>query len=111
MKYVNANEVLPDRLITEIQQYIQGESIYIPRPESSRQKWGSCSGSRKWIDERNDSIRTSFRSGSTIQELAQEYFLSTETIKKLSINEKQQRMINKIIPLFMPSFLLFVPSI
>nr|WP_277987892.1 CD3324 family protein [Metabacillus sp. cB07] len=88
MKYVNANEVLPDRLITEIQQYIQGESIYIPRPESSRQKWGSCSGSRKWIDERNDSIRTSFRSGSTIQELANEYFLSTETIKKIVYKRK-----------------------
>lgn len=88
MKYVNANEVLPDRLITEIQQYIQGESIYIPRPVSSRQKWGSCSGSRKWIDERNDSIRTSFRSGSTIQELANEYFLSTETIKKIVYKRK-----------------------
>ncbi len=30
MKYINANMILPEKLIEEIQKYIQGKYIYIP---------------------------------------------------------------------------------
>ena len=30
MNYKNANHILRDRLVQEIQQYVQGEYIYIP---------------------------------------------------------------------------------
>lgn len=30
MNYKNANNILPDSLVQEIQQYVQGEYIYIP---------------------------------------------------------------------------------
>ena len=30
MKYKNANSILPEELIENIQQYVQGEYIYIP---------------------------------------------------------------------------------
>jgi hypothetical protein len=30
MKYINANVILPEKLIEEIQKYIQGKYIYIP---------------------------------------------------------------------------------
>lgn len=83
MKYVNATTILPESLIFEIQKYVQGETIYIPKPETTHQKWGTRSGGRKLIDERNTAIRMAFKSGREISQLADEYFLSIETIKKI----------------------------
>jgi len=83
MKYVNAHNILPEKLISEIQKYVQGETLYIPKQEKTYHKWGSRSGGRKLIDERNASIKRAFKSGSSINQLADEYFLSIETIKKI----------------------------
>ncbi|OIK14629.1 CD3324 family protein [Bacillus sp. MUM 13] len=83
MKYVKATAILPEKLILEIQKYVQGETIYIPKPEAAYQKWGARSGSRKMIDDRNASIKTAFKSGSSINQLSEEYCLSIETIKKV----------------------------
>ncbi|MFD3448903.1 CD3324 family protein [Microbacteriaceae bacterium 4G12] len=83
MKYVKANTVLPEQLIIEIQKYVQGETIYIPKQKTTYQKWGTCSGGRKAIDERNIAIKNAFKRGQMIHELADEYFLSIETIKKI----------------------------
>ncbi|WP_442600301.1 CD3324 family protein [Neobacillus sp. D3-1R] len=82
MKYLKANAVLPEELIMEIQKYVQGETIYIPKSDPTR-KWGAKSGSRRFFENRNSSIRTAFKQGRTIAYLADEYFLSTETIKKI----------------------------
>ena len=83
MKYVNASNILPENLIREIQKYVQGETIYIPKPETAFRKWGTLSGGRKLLDQRNSNIKSAFMSGSSIQDLADEYFLSIETIKKI----------------------------
>lgn len=84
MKYVNANNILPESLIMEIQKYVQGETIYIPKTENSYRKWGSLSGGRKLLDKRNTAIKKSFATGNrTIPQLAEEHFLSIETIKKI----------------------------
>lgn len=42
MAYVKATAILPEKLISEIQKYVQGKTIYIPKPETSHQKWGAC---------------------------------------------------------------------
>jgi len=89
MKYINATNILPEKLITEIQKYVQGETLYIPKQETAYQKWGSCSGGRKLLDERNASIKKSFKSGIPINQLAEEYFLSIETIKKIVYSHKK----------------------
>ncbi|MGR5867642.1 CD3324 family protein [Bacillus pacificus] len=83
MKYVKAATVLPESLIVEIQKYIQGETIYIPKQETKRYKWSTRSGGRKQLDERNKAIKEAFKSGIAIHQLAEEYFLSGETIKKI----------------------------
>ncbi|EKN68902.1 CD3324 family protein [Schinkia azotoformans] len=88
MNYVKATAVLPQELIKEIQKYVQGETIYIPKPEGSHQKWGTRSGARQLIAERNDRIKHDFRNGMSIAELADEYFLSTESIKKIVYSTK-----------------------
>jgi len=83
MKYVKATAILPEELIIEIQKYVQGETIYIPKPKQSYQKWGARSGTRTLIKDRNKSIRNEFQNGKSIHQLAEEYFLSIETIKKI----------------------------
>ncbi|MEY8346884.1 CD3324 family protein [Bacillus cereus] len=83
MKYVKAATVLPESLIVEIQKYVQGETIYIPKQETAHYKWGTQSGGRKQIDARNREIKDAFKNGTSIFQLAEEYFLSAETIKKI----------------------------
>ena len=38
MKYINANSLLPDKLVKELQRYIQGGYIYIPDDENAWRK-------------------------------------------------------------------------
>lgn len=83
MRYLNASDVLPDELLREIQKYTQGEVIYIPK-ERTRKKWGEETGSRNYYKDRNESICTKYLSGNvTMEELAEEYNLSTESIRKI----------------------------
>ncbi|KAA0543160.1 hypothetical protein FZW96_20750 [Bacillus sp. BGMRC 2118] len=89
MKYMNATKVLPKTLLIEIQKYVQGETLYIPKPEKDYQKWGTSSGGRQLLDQRNKDIRNSFMNGSTINQLANEYYLSVETIKKIVYSHKK----------------------
>lgn len=89
MKYINAAKVLPEKLIMEIQKYVQGETLYIPKPETEYKDWGSQSGGRRMLDERNTAIKNDFASGSSIEQLAEEYFLAIETIKKIVYSHKK----------------------
>jgi hypothetical protein len=52
MAYVKAAAVLPEKLLSEIQKYVQGETIYIPKTESAHKKWGARSGARKLSEDR-----------------------------------------------------------
>lgn len=88
MRYVKATTILPEELLVEIQKYVQGETIYIPKQKCTYQKWGSLSGGRKKIDERNACIKNEYYNGKSISQLAQDYFLSTETIKKIVYTKK-----------------------
>lgn len=83
MKYRNASEVFPDELLQEIQKYATGELVYIPEKEKKR-SWGSASGARIYYNQRNDEIRRKFRSEKrSMEELAEEYGLSVETIRRI----------------------------
>jgi len=83
MKYMNANSILPKHLIIEIQKYIQGETLYIPKKQDNYQKWGYLNGTRNRIDQQNSQIRDSFLNGMSMKDLAKEHYLSIETIKKI----------------------------
>ncbi|MED1205741.1 CD3324 family protein [Heyndrickxia acidicola] len=83
MKYVKATSVLPESLISEIQKYVQGETIYIPKQSTSREKWGSKSGTRRFLKSRNATIKNAYSDGTALTELADKYCLSVETIKKI----------------------------
>lgn len=83
MKYQKANAVLPEHLLLQIQEYVQGKYIYIPAQEESRKGWGENSGAREILGRRNEEICDKHKQGVKIDELADEYFLSVHSIKKI----------------------------
>lgn len=82
MKYVNAAEILPDKLLKELQTYAEGEVLYIPKA-SSKREWGAANGSRMFYQERNLEIQRLFQIGYSIDELAKQFSLASSTIKKI----------------------------
>ena len=80
-KYVNAKQVLPEELVKEIQKYVQGAHIYIPNTE--RKSWGTESGLREELEQRNFEIVMQFRNGYGISEVSRLFCLSEERIKAI----------------------------
>lgn len=83
MKYVNARILLPDILVEELQEYIQGGYIYIPAVQKQRKCWGEISGYRKELQQRNSRITEQYQKGVSIDDLAEEYCISIHTIRKI----------------------------
>lgn len=83
MGYKKANDVLPCDLLSTVQQYIDGEYIYIPRKEDKKQAWGANTRTRENIQARNREIVSRRLAGSSVAELARQYFLSEKTIYKI----------------------------
>lgn len=82
MKYINAAEILPEKLLKELQTYIEGEVLYIPKT-STKKQWGLMNGSRLFYLERNKELQRLYKEGHSIDVLAKRYGLAYSTIKKI----------------------------
>ena len=85
MKYKNAQDILPDQLLRELQKYVSGETLYVPGPRKKRE-WGEKSGARRFYQERNERILAMFRQGHNLEEIADEFNLSVDSIRKIVYN-------------------------
>ncbi len=83
MPYLKTEEHLPLELIKEIQKYISGAQIYIPGIAGNRLHWGEKNGTRKILESRNKSIRNLKKDGLKIDELADQFGLSPDSIRKI----------------------------
>ena len=83
MKYKNANDVLPETLLAELQKYAAGELLPIPQLKERRKSWGESSGTRQYLRKRNQEIRDRFGQGQTVDELSDAYSLSPDSIRKI----------------------------
>lgn len=81
MKYINAKDALPKELLKELQKYIQGETLYVPKTKF--QKWGTYTGIKDELSERNKKIKSDYFLGESVEILSNKYHLSPETIKKI----------------------------
>ena len=88
MCYKNGKDVLPAGLLKELQKYIQGEILYIPKEDNIRKAWGENNGTRALIRERNLEIYKLYKSGTTIVLLSESYNLSEDSIRKIVSNMK-----------------------
>ena len=83
MKYIKAQEVLPEEIIKMIQEYMDGGYLYIPRKAENKKSWGENSGALSELEKRNREIFNIYMKGISIKELAEMYFLSEASIKRI----------------------------
>ena len=86
MSYIRADEILPKELLEAIQQYVDGQLIYIPRKE--KQEWGSGTSAREFFRERNERIFKAFQEGISEEELSRRFSLSGKSIQRILRNQK-----------------------
>lgn len=80
MSYINANDILPKELINEIQKYVQGVNLYIPKIFDKK---NTDSEYKKELLDRNMEIYEMFQSGKKVAELAKMYYLSDKSIYRI----------------------------
>ena len=88
--YKNGKDILPEELLKELQKYIQGETIYIPKTED-RKAWGENNGTRIAIRERNLEIYKLYKKGKKVMEISEIYSLSDDSIRKIIFKLKSEK--------------------
>ncbi|MBP1962459.1 MULTISPECIES: CD3324 family protein [Paenibacillus] len=89
MSYKNGKDVLPPNLLKQLQEYIQGEIVYIPKKEQKRAGWGENNGTRIIIERRNQEIFRLYQTGSTVMELIKTFHLSEDSIRKIIVKTRE----------------------
>ena len=83
MSYIKAEEILPEELIRQIQEYADGVYIYIPRKPGTRHKWGQETDYTAELKARNDRIRNDHAAGESVTVLSRKYHLSEKSIRRI----------------------------
>ncbi|APQ77243.1 hypothetical protein CF060_02530 [Clostridium botulinum] len=78
--------MLPEELLELIQNYIDGEYIYIPRKECNRKTWGENTESKRKISIRNSEIYKKYKEGIYVKVLSEMYYLSPKSIQRIISN-------------------------
>lgn len=83
MSYRKAEQVLPKEIVELIQQYVDGECIYIPRKENKRKEWGERTSIRQELLVRNRQIYKEYQQGMRTSQLAGKFYLSEKSIQRI----------------------------
>jgi Mor family transcriptional regulator len=83
VNYRNGKEFLPSQLLSQLQEFVEGELIYIPRKTEQRAGWGAVNGTRTKMAERNQEIYELFLNGWSVPELSARYHLCEDSIRKV----------------------------
>ena len=94
MSYQKAEQILPKELVELIQDYIDGEYIYIPRKMENKKSWGEGTSIRKEMSLRNKNIYHDYLKGLDVSTISDKYYLSHKSIQRIVLNEKRKN-INK----------------
>lgn len=93
MKYRKATDVLPAELVDKIQDYIQGEYIYIPRREKKKQS--SVTAYQKELQKRDANIYLKVLEGVSKRELAEKYNLSGSSIRRIVVTQRKEYVVKQ----------------
>lgn len=83
MGYIRAEEILPAELVELLQEYVDGQTIYVPRKSDKKVGWGTVSGTKKKLAQRNERIYLEYLEGMKVEELAEKYYLSEKSIQRI----------------------------
>lgn len=86
--YVNAEQVLPPQLLEQVRQYAEGRLLYVPSTGKTASLWGEGTGQRSYYRKRNQMLRNKYAYEVSVSQLADEYCLSQETVKKIVYNKR-----------------------
>lgn len=89
MEYAKAQDVLPEEILKMIQEYVDGQYLYVPRKNGSHKAWGEKSGIKISLKIRNTEIYKKYLDGATIHELSKAYYLSEKSIRRIIGEEKR----------------------
>lgn len=83
MSYQNLIDLLPKELLEQIQQYVDGKVIYIPKKQENKKQWGENTNTKKFLAERYCRICEDYNNGMNIRQLAEKYFLAEKSIQRI----------------------------
>lgn len=89
MSYKNAEHILPKELLERVQEYADGECLYIPRREETKLRWGTTTPTKKLLEIRNRAIYEDYQQGMTTHMLADKYYLSVKSIQRIIQKQKE----------------------
>lgn len=87
MKYQNAKDHLSKELLLELQKQAGGRLLYVPTI-GEKKNWGEVSGERTKLRERNRQICREYANGYNVRELAEKWYLSVASIRKILAADK-----------------------
>ncbi len=94
MGYKKATHVLPHDLLLKVQEYIDGEFLYIPRISDNKKSWGETTSTRQELQDRNQRIYDDYLAGKRMEFLAEKYFLSLKSIQRI-IGQLKKNIIDR----------------
>ncbi len=86
MSYKRADDILPESILENLQKYVSGEMIYVPKKKECRKRWGSDTGANEKLRLRNERIFDQYQKGISTKELAQRYYLTEKSIQRILRN-------------------------
>lgn len=89
MSYSNARDIFPDEILEIIQNYVDGEYIYIPKKDENKIAWGELTKTKNELLNRNAKIYADYLKGMSTRSLSERYFLSPKTIQRIILEEKK----------------------
>lgn len=95
MGYKKATHVLPHDLLLKVQEYIDGEFLYIPRISDNKKSWGETTSTRQELQDRNQRIYDDYLAGKRMEFLAEKYFLSLKSIQRIIGQLKKKNIIDR----------------
>ncbi|WP_455542744.1 CD3324 family protein [Intestinibacter sp.] len=83
MKYEKAQDILPPDIVEILQNYMEGGYIYVPKKDENKKSWGENTDTKQELKKRNEEIVTKYKAGKSSKQLAEEYYLSESSIRRI----------------------------
>lgn len=91
MKYINAQDILPQEILEKIYKHMDSGYLYIPRKMEDKKLWGENSGLKIEISKRNLDIYNKYLNNTKVKNLAKEYYLSESSIRRIIYQCKREK--------------------